>query len=180
MFGGRRHLRWILLALAALALLAPSTSSLALTSADRPITASVADEKPFLDIGIEPIFLNNGNHKDVTLFTVTNRLEAPATITVRPLSGHRGPPPIVRDVTGINWLGVGETGAVTADIACGNASDRVDQVELRIIATTETSYISVVRDVKITCTGEPPEHANDGDDNGGDEDNADVDAAKFV
>lgn len=164
MVHGRRHLRWVLLALAAVALLAPSTTSLTVTAADRPVTAAVAaDDEAFLGIVNGPIALPNGNHEDVVLVEVTNRVPNTRTIDVQVrISGDTaGPPPILRDVDGIDSLTRGETGTVTADIACGNASDRVDVFDVHIIATSEDVEITVTESVRVTCTGEPPEHAAD-------------------
>jgi|GEM_PF-3454292 len=162
MFRGRRQIRWLLLGLAAVALLAPSTTSLAVTAADRPITAAVADDDDaFLGIEDGPIRLPNGNHDDVVLLRVTNRLGAPIDVSVSVRGDVKGPPPVVRDVTGITALAVGETGAVTADIACGNASDRVDVFRVRVTATSTDTTIEVEETVRVTCTGEPPTHAAD-------------------
>lgn len=162
MFGGRHRLRWGLLALAAVAILAPSTTSLTVTAADRPISAAVvADEKAFLGIDDGPISLPNGNHDDVVLLEVTNRVGDRIEIHVRVGGNTGGPPPVLRDVQGIDALQSGETGAVTADIACGNASDRVDVFPVHITATSDSLEITVTEEVKVTCTGEPPDKAQD-------------------
>lgn len=176
MFGGRQGLRWILLALAAVALLAPSTTSLTVTAADRPLTAIVADDDDALiGVDIEPIYLPNGNHKDVTLLVVENRIDEPVRVTVQLLDEPKGPPPIVRHVSDIDSLQTGVRGAITADIACGNASDSVDDVRVKITATTDGSVHILERSVKVVCTGEPPAQAadDDGQDDGSTDDGAD-------
>ncbi|MFB6103927.1 MAG: hypothetical protein ABEJ57_02415 [Halobacteriaceae archaeon] len=163
MFRRRRRLRWLLLALAAVALLAPSTSSLAVTAAERPITAVVAhDGNAYLGIEDGPIRLRNGNHDDVVLLEVTNHLTEPVDVSVSVRGNLHGPPPVVRDVTGITTLAVDETGAVTADIACGNASDHVDVFTVIVTASSRNTSIQVDETVTVTCTGNPP--TNEADD----------------
>lgn len=175
MFSGRPSAKWIVLALGALVLLAPSTTSLAVSAVDRPLSATVAgDGDGFIGVDTEDIYLDNGHHKAVTLATVTNNLGAPASVSVELLSNQHGPPPIVKDPTGIDRLPNGASGELTADITCANVPDKTEDIEIKIVAITDDQRVTLWETVTIHCTGEPPA-GNDDTDNGDDDKDEDDD-----
>lgn len=174
MFSGRPGAKWIVLALGALVLLAPSTTSLAVSAVDRPVSAMVADDDDaFLPIEHDDIYLDNGHHKDVPLAIVTNKLGATADVALDILSGQDGPPPIVKHPSGAVQLADDASGELTADITCGNAADKVDDIGVKITATTEDITVTLTRTVTVHCTGDPPK--GDDDEDGEDDNDKDDD-----
>lgn len=135
-------------------------------SAEGGVAVTVADdESAYLGVQTNEPRLENGNHQNVTLLTVTNQFPAATEATVMvTIPSSTGPPPVVqRTQREQTTLGAGESTTVTADVTCGGTRTAELPVDISVSATDGTGSESIhdvelQRDVAITCTGNPPAH----------------------
>ncbi|MCU4802196.1 hypothetical protein OB920_17610 [Halobacteria archaeon HArc-gm2] len=149
------------LALAVSLVLVTSSGGFTTAASERTVQiASGADDSALLTVESAAPELPNGNHRDVTLLTITNRF--PAAIvdvdaSVRS-AGHPSPPRLTGH--GVQPpptpVGIGESVAVTASVTCGANPPGSDRFTIRLAATTAGgSSVELERNVTVVCTGEP-------------------------
>lgn len=149
-------------AIAAL-LLVSTTGGFTSVGADRGLSIAVADDdEAFVGIDMADQTLDNGNHDEVRLAVLTNRLSSPLTdvaVQVTGTSASQSPKLVPQgnsDVVAPGTLDVSESGEVTADIRCDAAGGgaHAETWDLRIEANGEGVTVDLPRQVTVACTGE--------------------------
>lgn len=149
------------LALVVSLLLVTSSGGFTTAASERNVQiTSGTDDSALLTVESAAPELPNGNHRDVTVLTITNRF--PAAIVDVDASVRSGGHPSPPRITGHGLqppptpIGIGESVDVTASVTCGANPPEADRFTIRVAAATAGgSSVELERNVTITCTGEP-------------------------
>ncbi|MFC7021370.1 hypothetical protein ACFQHP_16965 [Halomicroarcula sp. GCM10025743] len=134
----------------ALVLAVAQTGAFTATIAERGVDVVIGDDQAaYLGVQEHSVSVPGNTTTRASLATVTNRFRSTLEVSVS-VAGDEDTPPTLSSVRGPETLSSGESGAVIADVSCGD-STAVESVDVVVEGTGPDVGVELTRSVAVTC-----------------------------